>query len=152
MKWEIIFMVKRFTEHLKMVKINDFHFLNLVCIYMYMYIRKLPELRVVNNFILNTVSRVCHSNSIYLLLENRSYPPPSSYVTKLRVNYSNSIIVSMPNNCILRINSEKQWCYRTMKSILLLHPEVLVGSALGDKLLAKTITNKNKQKQIKSCP
>ena len=152
MKREIIFMVQRFTEHLKMVKINDSHFLNLVCIYMYMYIQELPELRVLNNLILNTVSRVCHSNSIYLLLEKHSYPPPSSYVTKLRVNYSNSNIVSMPNNCIVRINLEKQWCCRTMNSILLLHAEVLVGSALGDKLLAKTITNKNKQKQIKYCP
>ena len=37
------------------------------------------------NLILNTVPRVCHSNSIYLLLKKRSYPPPSSYVTKLRI-------------------------------------------------------------------
>ena len=42
---EIIFRVKRFIEHLQMVKINDFHFLNLVYIYMYMYIQELPKLR-----------------------------------------------------------------------------------------------------------
>ena len=91
MKREIIFRVKRFTEHLKLVKINDFHFLNLVCIYIYMYIHELPELRVVNNLILNTVSRVCHSNSIYLLLENHSYRSEehtSELQSHVRISYA----------------------------------------------------------------
>ena len=59
----------------------------------------------------------------------------------------------MPNNRILEL-SGNQLCYKTMKySILLLtYLEVLGGSAVGDKVLVKSIPNKNKQKSNKSFP